>query len=351
MRRILILAALASAAALTACAGPGKSAMSAALEPIEAEGYAETAGKDPAAARAPALAAAERAALRKAAALFSGDPAAAEAVLARQSFHIRKSKVLSEKLVEGSLSLKARVWVYMDRVRQAAAPSAPSASGPRLLLSVKGDSGGRGEAAFRNALFSALGASFVAAPAGEDAAALTGRAAASGARAAVSVVFSGRPLEAAVGGGLSQSSVDVSAAVFDARGGAGLGELAVSAAGMGPDGEAAAGKALDEAGASLGRELAARLGPSLRTESKGFILRLYDAPGIEAVSSLVSAVEGISSVSGVRVVSYGGGEAELSVYSAGAGPEEFASAVLRAAGPALVIDGIDAGEVAFRYVR
>jgi hypothetical protein len=351
MKKATILMFLAMSAALAGCAGPGRGAGAGPLEAVEAEGYADTGGKDPSAARPPALAAAERAALKKTAALFSDDPSAAEAVLSRQSYYVKKSKVLSEKRIDVFLSLRARVWIYIDRVRHAVAPSAASAAGPRLLLAVSGDSGASGETAFRNAAVSSMGASFMSAGEGEDAAALTGRAAASGARAAVSARFSVRPLEAAVGGGLAQASAEASAVVMDARGGENLAEFSVSAAGMGPDRASAAAKALSEAGAALGRELGSRLGGKLKGEDRGFTLRFSGAPGIDSISALAASVEGISAVRRVTVVSYAEGEAELAVYADRMSPEEFASLVLRAAGDSLVIDGIEASEVAFRYMR
>ncbi|KAF0127428.1 MAG: Uncharacterized protein FD189_175 [Elusimicrobia bacterium] len=351
MRITPIFISLAMAAALAACAGAGRSGGAGPLEAVEAEGYADTGGKDPSSARPPALAAAERAALKKAAALFSDDPAAVDAVLSRHSYYVRKSKILSEKRMDNFLSLRARVWIYIDRVRHAVAPSVASSAGPRLVLAVSGDSGAGGETAFRAAALSSMGASFVPAQAGEDTAALTGRAAASGARAAVSVRFSIRPLDAAVGGGLAQASAEASAVVIDARGGGNLAEFSVAAAGMGQDRDAAAAKALAEAGAALGRELGARLGGRLKGEDRGFTLRFSGAPGIDIISSLAAAVEGISTVRRVAVVSYAEGEAELAVYSDKMSPEEFASLVLRAAGDSLVIDGIEASEVAFRYIR
>ncbi len=351
MRRARMIILLAVSAALGACAGPGRSGGSGPVEAVEAEGYADTGGRDPSAARPSALAAAERAALKKTAALFSDDPAAAEAVLSRHSYYVRKSKVLSEKRIDNFLSLRARVWIYIDRVRHAVAPSSAASAGPRLVLSVSGDSGAGGETALRAAALSSIGASFVPAAGGEDAAALTGRAAASGARAAVSARFSVRHLEAAVGGGLSQAYSEASAVVIDARGGGTLAEFSVSAAGMGPDRGSAAAKALAEAGTALGRELGARLGGRLKGEDRGFTLRVSGAPGIDSVSSLAAAVNGISSVRRVAVVSYAEGEAELAVYADRMSPEEFASAVLRAAGDSLAIDGIDASEVAFRYMR
>lgn len=351
MRKAPIILSLAMSAALAACAGPGRSGGAGPLETVEAEGYADTGGKDPSSARPPALAAAERAALKKAAALFSDDPAATEAILSRHSYYVRKSKIISEKRMENFLSLRARVWIYIDRVRHAVAPSAAASAGPRLVLAVSGDSAAGGETAFRTAALSSMGASFVPAGEGDDVAALTGRAAASGARAAVSIRFSVRPLEAAVGGGLAQASAEASAVVIDARGGGNLAEFSVSAAGMGQDRDAAVAKALTEAGSALGRELASRLGGQLKGEDRGFTLRFSDAPGIDSISSLAAAVEGISTVHRVAVVSYAEGEAELAVYSDKMSPEEFASAVLRAAGDSLVIDGIDASEVAFRYIR
>jgi hypothetical protein len=351
MKKAPIFISLAMSAALAACAGPGRSGGSGPIEEVVSEGYADTLGKDPASARPPALAAAERAALKKAAALFSGDPAAVEAVLARHSYYVKKSKVLSEKRMDDFLSLRARVWIYIDRVRHAVAPSAAASAGPRLVLAVSGDAGAAGETAFKAAALSAIGASFMPAQESEDAAALTGRAAASGARAAVSARFSVRNLEAAVGGGLAQAYAEASAVVIDARGGGEMDKFSVSAAGMGPDRGSAAAKALAEAGAALGRELGSRLGGRLKGEARGFTLRFSGVPGIESVSSLAAAVEGISTVNRVSVVSYAAGEAELAVYSEKMSPEEFASVVLRAAGDSLVIDGIDASEVSFRYIR
>lgn len=351
MRISPILISLAMSAVLAACAGPGRSGGAGPIEAVEAEGYADTGGKDPSYARPPALAAAERAALKKAVALFSDDPAAAGEVLARQSYYVKKSRILSEKRVDNFLSLRAKVWIYIDRVRHAVAPAAASSAGPRLVLAVSGDSQASGETAFRAAALSAMGASFVAAGEDEDAASLTGRAAASGARAAVSVRFSVRPLEAAVVGGLSQASAEASAVVIDARGGGKIAEFSVSAAGMGQDRDIAAAQALARAGAALGREMGSRLAGRLKGEDRGFTLRFSGAPGIESVAALAAAVEGISAVRGVTVVSYAEGEAELAVYSDKMSPEEFASAVLRAAGDSLVIDGIDAGEVGFRYIR
>lgn len=344
-----VLLSLAMSAALSACAG--RSGGAGLLEAVEAEGYAETGGVNPSLARPPALAAAERAALRKTAALFSDDPAAADAVLARHSYYVKKSKILSEKKIDNFLSLRARVWVYIDRVRHAVSPSAAVSAGPRLVLAVSGDRKASGETAFRAAALSSMGASFVAAGEDEDAAALTGRAAASGARAAVSIRFSVRPLEAAVVGGLSQASAEASATVIDARGGGNIDEFSVSAAGMGQDRDIAAAQALARAGAELGRELGSRLAGRLKGEDRGFTLRFSGAPDIDSVSALAAAVEGISTVRRVSVVSYAEGEAELAVYSDKMSPEEFASAVLRAAGDSLVIDGIDAGEVGFRYIR
>jgi hypothetical protein len=180
-------------------------------------------------------------------------------------------------------------------------------------------------------------------------AALLSAAAASGADLLFAASASASASGAGLNTGFYPSRAEAAVKVYDARTGKVLLELSSQANAIDSSEAASFSKALASAGELLAQETAAKADRLLKPEAS-LKLKIGNIDGIETLEKLKAQLLKLD-VKGLRLESYGSGEAIFDVSPRSPDSQEFASAVLRGDSLGLELDGTNAQEVSFSLQR
>lgn len=359
-----------SAALLVAAAGcahaPAPGSFKAAPEPLAVDGSASFDARNPGASRGAAILDAEKNAVRRAAELFMDEAARAEnygvleiGLLKTAQLYTAKSKVLSEGQDGGSYRVRARVWVYHNKIASAlrglnlAGSDTPGAVAAFAQLGAADRSF---SAAFKEAFSKRSPITIREFPFTSDEALLAGpetglleAAAASGA----DLLFSASASAASSGAGLSTgfypSRAEAALKIYDVRTGREL--LALSSQANAIDSTIAASfsKSLASAGELLAQAAVGRSDRLVKPDSPVKV-RVLGLGGLEELEKLKAQLLRLE-LKGLRLQSYSDGAAVFVAVPRRPDPQEFASTVLRGDSLGLELDGVGAQEVSFSLPR
>jgi hypothetical protein len=363
----LKLIPLTAALLLGACAHtPSPNALKAAAEPLLADGSADFDSRDLAASRGRAVLDAERAAVARVAELYMDETAKAEKYSALESgilkspqLYVARHKILSEGRDGASYKVRLKTWIYQARIASELRGlnlSGPAAAAQRAAFVERGAAAPGFSAAFREAFARRSQIKLEKFPFAADAAAaslqepaLLAAAASSGADLLLAASASASAAGAGLNTGFYPSRSEASVKVFDARTGKLLLELSSQANAIDSSEAASFSKALAAAGELLAQETAAKADRLLKPEA-AMKLKIRNLDGIEALEKLKAQLLKLD-VKGLRLESYGSGEALFDVAPRTPDAQEFASAVLRGDSMGLELEGTNAQEVVFSLQR
>lgn len=352
---------------LGACAhAPAPNAQKAAPEMLQSDGTADFDARDISASRNRAVLDAERAAVARVAELYIDETAKAEkysalenGLLKNPQLYVAKRKIVSEGRDGASYRVRVRTWVYQGRIAselRGLELSGPAAAAPRAAFVPRGADVPAFSAAFREAFAKRSRIKLEDFPFARDGAAaslpepaLLAAASASGADLLFSVSASASSSGAGLNTGFYPSRSEAFVKVYDARTGASLLDLSSQANAIDSSEAASFSKALASAGELLAQETAAKADRLLKQEAS-LKLKVRNIDGIETLEKLKAQLLKLD-VKGLRLESYGEGEAVFAVSPRSPDAQEFASAVLRGDSLGLELEGTNAQEVVFSIQR
>ncbi len=352
---------------LGACAHTqAPNALKAAPEMLLADGAADFDARDLAASKNRAVLDAERTAVARVAELYIDETAKAEKYSALENgmfkspqLYVARQKVVSEGRDGASYRVRLKVWVYQARIAselRALDLSGPAASAPRAAFVQRGAVAPAFSAAFREAFAKRSQIKIEDFPFSGDAAAATLPEAAllsAASSSGADLLFAASASASASGAGLNTgfypSRAEAAVKVYDARTGKVLLELSSQANAIDSSEAASSAKALASAGELLAQETAAKADRLLKPEVS-LKLKIRNIDGIETLEKLKTQLLKLD-VKGLRLESFGSGEAVFDVSPRSPDSQEFASAVLRGDSLGLELDGTNAQEVSFSLQR
>lgn len=362
--KIMFAVLLAGAAACAHAPAPG--AFKAAPEPLTAEGSAPFDARDPGASRERAGLDAQRNAVRRAAELFMDETARAEnygvleiGLLRTAQLYTAKSRVLSEGQDGSSFRVRAKVWVYHDKIASALRGmnlAGSAAAAVTAAFAAPGQADKAFASAFREAFARRSPIAIKDFPFTSDEALMAGpepRLLEAAAAAGADLLFYASASAASSGAGLSTgfypSRAEAALKIYDVK--TGLEVLALSSQANAIDSSIAASfsKSLASAGELLAQAAAGRT-DRLAKRDLPVKVKVLGLGGLEELEKLKAQLLRLD-LKGLRLESYSDGAAVFTAVPRRPDPQEFASTVLRGDSLGLELDGVGAQEAVFSLHR
>ncbi len=354
-------------AAAAACAhAPAPGSYRAAPEPLTADGSAAFDERNPGVSRELAALDAEKNALRRTAGLFMDEASAADnypaleiGLLKTPQLYVAKRKVISEGQDGASYRVRAKVWVYHDKI--ASALRGMNLAGTDAAATVaafvqRGPADKTFSAAFREAFSRRSAITIKDFPFASDAGLLSGpdqpvldAADDAGADLLFSVSASAVPSGAGLNTGFYPSRAEASLKILDVKTGRELLSLSSQANAIDSSEAASFAKAMASAGELLAAEAAGKADRLLKQDT-AVKLRFLGLDGLETLEKLKAQLLR-TDLKGLRLVSYSDGAAVFSAVPRQPDPQEFASVILRGDSLGLQLEGVAGQEVVFSMSR